>query len=132
MTRTDDIYDPPVTDPRTDANQEWTRMRNELLALRDSLREVTAMCETQAIRISTLTDDLKRARACEAEAIRETISYRTSLEDVGRLVLAILKRGIDDRKGGDPYAPPAIPTPERGQPIEPSDIEKVEQLLRRR
>ena len=63
--------------------------------------------------------------------MREAMSYRTSLEDVGRLVLAILKRGIDDRRDGQPYAPPAIPTTQRGDPVSNDDVAMIETMLAR-
>jgi len=102
-------YDPPINDPREDGAKHWDTLRQELMVTRDALRAAQADVEAYARRVDDLTRDLNHCKAIEAEAVREQISYKTSLEDVGRLVLAVLKRGIEARKNGDPYAPPAIP-----------------------
>lgn len=103
-------WDPPVDDPRASGAKDWDRLRQELMLTRDALRASEVDREAQARRIDDLTGDLRQSKAIEAEAVREQISYKTSLEDVGRLILAVLKRGIEARKNGDPYAPPAIST----------------------
>lgn len=102
-------WEPPVADPREAGLRDWDTLRSELMVTRDALRASQVDCEAYARRIDDLTKDLARSKALEAEAVREQISYKTSLEDVGRLILAVLKRGIEARKNGDPYAPPAIP-----------------------
>lgn len=128
---TTDFYEPPARDPREEGAAHWERMRNELMTTRDALRATEIDREAQARRIDDLTRDLRQSKSAEAESMREAMSYRTSLEDVGRLVLAILKRGIADRRDGQPYAPPAIPTPQRGDPVSDDDVAKIETLLSR-
>ena len=126
-----DFYDPPTRDPREEGAQHWDRMRNELMTTRDQLRAAEIDREAQARRIDDLTRDLRQSKSAEADSMREAMSYRTSLEDVGRLVLAILKRGIDDRRDGQPYAPPAIPTTPRGEPVSNDDVAMIETMLAR-
>lgn len=102
-------WEPPVADPREAGLRDWDTLRQELMVTRDALRASQVDCEAYARRIDDLTKDLARSKALEAEAVREQISYKTSIEDMGRLCLGILQRGIVARKNGDPYAPPAIP-----------------------
>lgn len=102
-------WEPPVDDPRASGAKDWDRLRQELMLTRDALRASEVDREAQARRIDDLTKDLNRSKALEAEAVREQISYKASIEDMGRLCLGILQRGIVARKNGDPYAPPAIP-----------------------
>lgn len=102
-------WEPPVADPREAGLRDWDTLRSELMVTRDALRASEIDREAQARRIDDLTKDLNRSKALEAEAVREQISYKASIEDMGRLCLGILQRGIVARKNGDPYAPPAIP-----------------------
>lgn len=127
-----DEYIPPERDPRTEANAEWDRMRNELLTIRDQLNSANVDREVLGRQVDALKRDLATAKSVANEAMREAMSYRTSFEDVGRLILAILKRGIEDRKGGDEYAPPAIPSSVRGDPVSDEDIRQVEDIILRR
>lgn len=106
---TDPNWEPPIKDPRESGAKDWDRLRQELMVTRDALRASEIACEGQARRIDDITADLKRAKAEASEAVREVISYKASLEDVGRLILGVLNRGVAARKNGDPYAPPAIP-----------------------
>lgn len=119
----DPNWDPPVDDPREAGAKDWDRLRQELMVTRDALRASDVDRQAMARRIDDLTTDLRQAKAIEAEAVREQISYKTSLEDVGRLVLAVLKRGIEARKNGDPYAPPAISSAQAEETS--SEIENV-------
>lgn len=105
----DPTWEPPLDDPREQGLKDYDRLRQELMLTRDALRAADVDRQTIARRIDDLTTELRQSKAIEAEAVREQISYKTSLEDVARLILAVLKRGVEARKNGDPYSPPAIP-----------------------
>ncbi len=121
----DPAWEPPVDDPRETGTQTYDRLRQELMLTRDALRAADVDRETMARRIDDLQADLRQSKAIEAEAVREQISYKTSIEDMGRLCLGILQRGIQARKNGDPYAPPAIPLPQQE-----TTAQEIEDVLR--
>lgn len=122
---TNPTYEPPLTDPREEGVKHWDMLRSELMLSRDALRSSEMDREVMARKIDDLTKDLLRSKAIESEAIRELMAYKTSLEDVGRLVLAVLKRGVEARKNGDPYAPPVIPNAPEALQVHVDAIEGV-------
>lgn len=126
LNKTNPNWEPPVSDPREAGMRDWDTLRQELMVTRDALRASEVDREAQARRIDDLTKELTRAKALQEEAVREQISYKTSIEDMGRLCLGILQRGIEARKNGDPYAPPIIP----GVDIEKTSGE-IEDVLRK-
>ncbi len=106
MTTEKQSYEPPVNDPREEGRQHWDRLRSELMVTRDALRASEVDREAMARTIDDLRAENKRLLALREEDRTECVALKTSLEDVGRLVLAVLKRGGQARRGGSDYAPP--------------------------
>lgn len=102
-------YEPPLTDPREDGVKHWDQLRNELMVTRDMLRAMNAENEAKSRRIDDMTADLKREKDISLRARNEVIALRTSLQNVGRMLLAILKEGNLAGRSDDPYQPPAVP-----------------------
>lgn len=102
-------YEPPLTDPREDGVKHWDQLRNELMITRDMLRAMTAENEAKSRRIDDMNADLKREKDISLRARNEVIALRTSLQNVGRMLMAILKEGNLAGRSDDPYQPPVVP-----------------------
>lgn len=101
-------YDPPMKDPREEGVQHWDTLRTELMVTRDALRSSEIDRESQARRIDDLNRENARLTKLREADQNECIVLRTSLENVGRMILAILKGGALARKGDSEFAPSVL------------------------
>lgn len=101
-----DQYDPPINDPREEGVKHWDKMRTELMTTRDELSSSEAERAQQKLMIESLIKDNDRLTALREQDQAECIALRTSLQNLGHMILTILKIGMQARKGPGAYAPP--------------------------
>lgn len=99
-------YDPPVNDPREEGIKHWDKMREELMTTRDELSASEAESAQQKMMIESLIKDNDRLTTLREQDQAECIALRTSLQNLGHMILTILKIGMQARKGPGAYAPP--------------------------
>lgn len=107
-------YEPPLRDPQEEGLKHWDQLRAELMTTRDMLRAVTVDNEVKARRIDDLTEQLKVEKNLSLRARNEVIALRTSLENIGRMLIGILKEGRLAGREEGPYQPPVVPTNNQG------------------
>jgi hypothetical protein len=114
MIRRQYAFNPPVSDPRHEAEMLWDEMRDELRIARDALE----VSEAREVANASLIDMLRKELAATKTAHRSDqvalTVMRTKLESAGRLVLDALKLDEPEKR----QEPAQQPTPQSVQTLE--------------
>lgn len=117
-------YQPPINDPREDGVKHWDQIRQELMLTRDALGLAEGDLNAARRRIAELESDKEKLAAAREVDRNECVTLRTSLEFVGRMILAVLKGGAMVRKGDNEFAPNILQETLHGQ------VKEIESVLR--
>lgn len=117
-------YDPPVNDPREEGVKHWDQIRGELMTTRDELRAAELELESKNRIIEDLVKSNERLTALREKDQAECLTLRTSLQNIGHMILTVLKVGQAARTGPEAYKPST-----ELQKTLATQIEEVESLL---
>ena len=131
MTILDTNYTPPERDPSEDGLKHWDTLRQQHMLLKDALRTSENEHTIKDRRIADLQADIERLTALREADRNECVSLRTTLQNLGSMLLNGLRKAEADRIKADPYAPPATPSDPQGDPLPKDEQESLEDLVGR-
>lgn len=131
MTILDDNYVPPAHDPSTEGLKHWDTLRQQYMLLKDALRTSENEHTIKDRRISDLQADIERLTKLREADRNECVSLRTTLQNLGSMLVNGLRKAEADRLKTDPYAPPATPSEPQGEDVPQEDKDALESLLGR-
>jgi len=131
MTTLDMNYNPPEKDPHAEGTQHWDMIRTQLMLTRDELTHTKNECAIKDGRIADLTKDIERLEKLREADRNECVSLRTTLQNLGSMLLTGMRKAEEDRKKADPYAPPATLSEPQGEAVSQEDQDSIESTIAR-